>query len=463
MSRPAALFAAVLLAACQGTIASSDDDDDTGGSTDAAVDPTGDAGGSDDAGPPVDTSVDLPLGAVRPVDIMPLDRLGMVASRLPQVGDPALKAILESSDTMWYDRYSIIPGYQDSYGDNINFPVGMRPNTIDPGLIAVAGGHDFIFEKVGLFHFPFGNPAGAKNDAFVVDFWHVPRQAGALLPVVWWKRQPTSWHRRIEWMFPRDTVLGEVLFKVADGGEWYPFEIRTRTRRVDGWSVNVFRPFRTAEELAVALEQKRQQQPSWATAADVTALIAHLRNAGTLQASRLAATHFEGTFPAMDGATDSLPGLADATILQQLLMETPFRSAKGFVWKQSGALKTYAATTDAAFSIVPRGYNAGFLSVDDETCGRCHRDAARPFRDFYPSIMLYGELWGEDESFSWHPFDNASFVDDAGSVVGFGPPDNRVFRQDFEDSGLFTPYDPGTHADATYRKIPAPWRDYVYN
>src|SRR6185436_13784312 len=141
------------------------------------------------------------------------------------------------------------------------------------GLIAVAGGHGFIFQQTGTFHFPFGRPGGFAGDAFVVDFWHVPRQAGAILPVVWWWREPTSWHHRIEWMFPKGTVIGEVLFKIAPDGEWYPFEIRTRERMIDGWTTNAFRPFPTAEDLATALETQRQQRPEWAAAADVTALI----------------------------------------------------------------------------------------------------------------------------------------------------------------------------------------------
>jgi hypothetical protein len=359
---------------------------------------------------------------------------------------------------MWYDRFSIVPGYQDSYGDDLNFPVGMRPNTIDSGLIAVPGGHGWIFAEAGIFHFPFGRPGGAGEDAFVVNFWHVPRDGGALLPVVWWWREPTSWHHRIEWMFPKGTVTGEVLFKVTESGAWYPFEIRTRVRRLDGWTSDAFRPFPTAESLALALEGTKS------TAPDVAALVVALRDPGTLQAGQLRATHFEGSsFLDVNGAQDELPGLDDPAILMELLMETPFVSARGAAWKSSGGMTAWAATTQASFSIVPRGYNAGFIAVDDASCGGCHRDAGRPFRDFYPDIMLYGELWGEDEVFSWHPFLNESFVDGDGDVVGFGPPDNRELRPDLEPAGLLAPYRPADHGADLWRKPDAPWRDYVYD
>src|SRR5687768_15889400 len=88
-----------------------DDDDDT---TDGGSSGGDGGGGGSDSSVPEDVTLDIPLDPVRPVDIMPLDRLTMVVGRMPKVGDAWLKDVLESPDTMWYDRYSIIPGYQDS-------------------------------------------------------------------------------------------------------------------------------------------------------------------------------------------------------------------------------------------------------------------------------------------------------------------------------------------------------------
>ena len=454
------------LAACVGAApeggVGDDDDDDVGIEADAG------GGGGSDAGPVAAScqdSAQVPLGAARPVDIMAASDLAAVIARMPCVVDPWLVGILESADTMWYDKRSIIPGYQDSFGDNSVLPTGMRPNTIDSQLInlAVPGGHAQIFSERGVFHFPFGRPGGFGDDGAVVDFWNVPRSGGALLPVVWWMREPTGYTHRIEWLFPVGTTLGEVLFIVdTDGdGTWYPFEIRTRTRALDGWTVDVFQPFPTAAALAAALEAKRPERPEWAAAADIDALLAHLRDDGTLESANLGASHFASAFTTMNGALDVLPPLADATILKELLLGTPFVSARGAVWKESGALRTYAATAEAGFSIVPRGYNAGFLSVDDETCSRCHRDAARPFRDWYSNIIAYGELWGGDEAFSWHPFENDTFVDDSGDVVHFND-DNRTFRPDFESTGLLAPYDESDHPATVYEQIQREWTNYEY-
>lgn len=444
--------------ACVGQISSGDDDgDDDPGA------PDGGGAGDDGSVVPPDTSVHVPLDADRPVDIMPPPRLGMIAPRMPHVADPWLKGILESPDTMWYDKLSIIPGYQDSFGDNVQLPIGMRPNTIDRQMIdlAVPGGHAQLFVEHGLFHFPFGRGIGgaARTDNFVVDFWHVPREAGAILPVVWWQRDPNTYTHRVEWMFPAGTVLGEILFQIDDG-TWYPFEIRVRIRELDRWRVDVYRPFPRAEDLAAALDAAAEANPAWRTA-DVAALAAHARDSGTLRAASLGATHFAAAFPRLSGAEDVLPPLADPAILQALLMEVPFRSAKGIPWKQSGNLITHAATTDAGFHIVPRDYDGGFLEVSDEACRACHQDAGRPFRDYYDNVLAYGELWGEDESFTWHPFDAGNFVDADGDVRNFNH-DNRRIRPDFTAGGVIVAYEPSRHPQTTWKKLPGPWKDYAY-
>lgn len=420
-----------------------------------------------DAGPPPDPGgrrAQIPLDAARPVDIMDPAALAEVAERAPTIDDPWLLGVLESADTMFYDHRSIVPGYQDSFGDNVVTPIGMRPNTIDPGLInlAVPGGHEQIFVEFGVFHFPFGRPAGSREeDLSTVDFWQPPRDAeGRLLPVVWWQRDPNAHTHRVEWMFPAGTVLGEILY-VNDGATRWAFEIRVRVRELDGWRVDVFRPFPTAADLAQAIEVTRSERAEWMMSAELDALVAHLRDPSTLRSARLAATNFPGAFGAVDGAEDVLPALSDDSILRELLLRAPFRSARGAVWKEHDGLRTYAPTTDAGFSIVPRGYVGGFLEVNEASCDRCHQDAGRPFRDWYPNILAYGELWGEDESFTWHPFANARFVDGTGRVVQFNH-DNRQMRQDFVSAGVLVPYEPAQHPDARYRKLPGEWKEYAY-
>jgi hypothetical protein len=261
-------------------------------------------------------------------------------------------------------------------------------------------------------------------------------------------------------MFPVGTVLGEVLF-VVHGGEWYPYEIRVRVRELNQWRADAYRPFPTADALATALDRLRGENPAWQSAADVTALLAAVRNPATLTAATLSATHFAGGFAAQPGAKDVLPAVADATLVGRLLMDTPFSSARSKVWKQSGALRAFAPTTAAAFHVVPRDYDGGFLEVSDASCTRCHENAGRPFRDYYDNILAYGELWGMDDAFTWHPFVTANFVDADGDVANFNY-DNRRMRPEFVSGGVLTPYDPGRDRAPRYGKLPGAWKDFVY-
>src|SRR5262249_22259125 len=143
-----------------------------------------------------------------------------------------------------------------------------------------------------------------------------------------------------------------------------------------------------------------------------------------------------------------------------LLMETPFHSAQGSYWKRNGSLTAWAATT-TSFSIVPKNFNAGFLDMTDQMCSTCHRDAGRPFKDYYPEVIAYGDLWGGDEIFTWHPFDCTLFVDANGDVVNFNN-DNRRMRPDFVSAQVIAPYDPQRHPQAIYRQIMREWTNYAY-
>src|SRR5690606_25086050 len=107
---------------------------------------TGDTGSGSDSEPdPCATPVTVPL-AGRPLDLMPPERLAEFAARVPCIVPGATRSTIESARTLWYDKHSLTPGYQDSFGDNQIAPIGMRPNTIDPGMInlAVPGGHQQI-------------------------------------------------------------------------------------------------------------------------------------------------------------------------------------------------------------------------------------------------------------------------------------------------------------------------------
>jgi hypothetical protein len=418
-----------------------------------------DATPSADANPDGENVVDpcaMPVGVPIPgraLDLMPQDRLAQIAARMPCVPPGALRDTLESTATLWYDHASLTPGYQDSFGDNVQLPIGFRPNTIDPQLIdlAVPGGHAEIFQQIGLFQFPFGNPIQATDAVALVDFWRLPDG----LPAVYWQRDPNDITHRVEWMFPKGTVFGELLF-LNVGGVLHPFEIRTRTRDLDGWHVDVFRPFPRATDLADAIDKAGGISPA------LVALVGQLRTGG-LDAFTVSATHFASAFPTHTSGIDRLPAMtgADADFLHALLRTTPFRSARGIAWKTTATATAWAAGAAGPGSIVPTGYNAAAISIDEDSCSTCHQDAGRPFSTWYQDIIAYGELWGGDEIFTWHPFTLSDFVDAQGNVVNFNN-DNRVIRADMTAAHLVAPYDPSLYPATTYKRIIRSWTDFAY-
>lgn len=431
------------------------------GGDDPATEP--DAGVDPAVTDPCTTPVAIPL-AGRLLDLMPAARLAEIASRAPCVAPGALREALESPQTLWYDRRSLTPGYQDSFGDNVQTPIGFRPNTIDPGLInlAVPGGHGQIFQALGVFHFPFGTPLGPVDVVRVVDFWRPAyATANAPLPVVHWRRDPNGYTHRVEWMFPAGTVFGEALFLDEDG-TLYPFEIRTRTRTTTGWINDIYRPFARATDLADAIEARRGDDPAWASSPQLDALVAQLRDPA-LAPFDVTATHFPGAFPARAAGIDVLPALTggDAALVHQLMMTTPFRSVRGIAWKTDGSRIAHAPGAAGRGSIVPAGYNGAAVEVSEASCDVCHRDAGRPFETWYDNILAYGELWGNDEIFTWHPFTLAKFVNANGEVVNFNY-DNREIRADLTAAGLVAPYAPASHSPDVYKRIVRDWTDFAY-
>ena len=421
-----------------------------------------DAPGAPDAGDdpmhvdPCASPVVIPTTG-RPIDLMPPAKLAEIASRVPCIGAGPLRDALESTQTLWYDKHSLIPGYQDSFGDNVQTPIGFRPNTIDPGLInlAVPGGHQQIFSSLGIFHFPFGSPIGPVDNVKVFDFWRPPYANGKPLPVVHWQRDPNGYTHRVEWMFPVGTVFGEALF-LDEGGTLFPFEIRTRTRTVSGWVNDIYRPFPRATDLAGAIEARGATTPTLAS------LVTQLRT-NTLAPYQVKNTNFPGAFPTRDAGIDILPALSgsDADLVHDLMMTTPFVSARGLAWKQAGGRTAFAAGAAGRGTIVPKGYNAAAVEVSEASCDVCHRDAGRPFEAWYDNILAYGELWGNDEIFTWHPFTMASFVDAQGRVVNFNH-DNRVIRADMKAAGLVAPYSAASHPPNVYKRIVREWTDFAY-
>jgi hypothetical protein len=324
---------------------------------------------------------------------------------LPEIANKKANDFLKSKDTMWYDDKSMLFSYQDSQEtvvgirhNSVGYDVGVR-NKNSPAI----GKLTTYFNPTG-FKFPFNTTAGTDNspNIKVYTLWKTGiSKTGRILPVVYWKDNNQS-RRRWRWLFPIGTMFGEALYIKGPDGKYAFFEFRTRERYIEGWSTDVFRPYTTSKSLVNAIKKLR---PNWASQDDLKTLVSHLENNNTLKKMVLKSKPYAKIFRGLEGGQDTLPPISDPKLVTELLNFKTFESQTGIAWKKSGDLESYAPTTQAEYHIVPKNYTAGFIAVNEVSCGRCHVETGRRVGDLDGDVVLYGEMWGEDRIFSWHLFE----------------------------------------------------------
>jgi hypothetical protein len=287
--------------------------------------------------------------------------------------------------------------------------------------------HDRIRHR---WQFPFATTAGTdeSTNLQVENFAFFPQVNGQVKTVnittVIRNANRPEW----TWTYQPGTVFGEVIF-IVDDGRILPVEIRTRTRYAPGWAMNVFRPFPRASDLAARIKQLR---PNWQSAVNLKNMIDFLADTTTLRpASLRAVAGIASTFQ-QDGYLDRLPDFGDDQLVRELLTTTTFSSAYGRVWKENGGQKAYAPTTSSRLSIVPTNYTIGVVEVTDDSCMRCHKETGRLVSDFYFDLYLYGEIWGKDGIFSFHPYDESRYPDLRRDGI-----DNRSLNPKLRHMGIF--------------------------
>ncbi len=386
------------------------------------------------------------------VDFIAPAELAPFRDALPRLADPAIDAVVRDPRTMWYDEASLAFVYQDSFGS----PKGLRANRVGYDVGSTASEPDIRalteYFQPTKFKFPFAFSAGAtfEEKLYVMNFWRPPTSEGGpagqpVKPVRIWKNN-SHW----QWVFPVGTVIGEALFiQAPDDGKWFAFEVRARRRSIDGWVTSVFRPYVHAEDLARAIKERR---PGWSADAELKALVDHVESSESLTAHTMSAPPYAAIFPPLQGALDYLPPTTDIALVKDLLAQKPFENAMGSYWKASadGRLKSYAPSTRARFHVVPREYMGGMLELTESACRKCHEHTSRPLNNLDPRVVLYGEIWGEDEIFTWHPF----AIDEGSFGVGEG---TRFVNQRLVAAGLVEMSTPAS-APETYRPLPKPYR-----
>jgi len=350
---------------------------------------------------------------------------------LPKVDDYNLETIFADSQTLWYNESVMKDSYQDSCGASSN---DKWPDLVAGSEDVIGGLHNRSKQR---WQFPFGTTAGTDTSTtiYVEHFVSFTQANGQV------KTTPITEIRRNDnrpqwtWAYQRGTIFGEVLF-VKDGSNILPVEVRTRTKTSLGWTMDVFRPFPRASDLAIALQWLRPNSSD----PKIVAMLRYLEDNTTLTPFSLKAKgNLASTFQ-QDGYLDYLPEFGDDDLVRELLATTPFVSAFNTSWKENGSQKTFAASTKSLkLSVVPNEYTAGLLKVTDEECMRCHKETGRLVSEFYDALYLYGEMWGKDGIFSFHPFDESLYSNlrQSGSDPG-GFTDNRRLNPKLKNMGIFS-------------------------
>jgi hypothetical protein len=391
---------------------------------------------------PAMTPADVDPPTIAVTQLLDAATLATYQAALPKVRWTRLAKILHSPSTLFWDKATIPQAYQDTVGDGSSLPFGARLNGAGKSLI-VPEGQKLFSDDGKTWAFPFGHTAGAdaSDDVFIVNFLSLPAEGGALLPVAY--RIDTSSVsglpvKRWSWSFPTGTMVGEIIM-VRDGSSLVTTELRTRERFHDSWATDAFRPFPTASTLAAAIKQKRA---AWQGTPDLQALVAALEDTGTLTAKHLDSPAFSNLVT-LDGAVDApLPSAGDDALVRDLLTTTAFVGSYGTAWKTStGGQRAFGPTgPSAGLSIVPHKADLGLLEVRETTCQKCHNQGGYFIGDLVDQAILYGDIWGVDRIFSFHPFE-PSLIDASGN-------ENRSVRSGLQ--AIVKPYDAAAHPSSRY-------------
>jgi hypothetical protein len=289
---------------------------------------------------------------------------------------------------------------------------------------------------------PGGVPKQAERDLDKFAFVRLPRKPdGGVWPVVYFSEflrddpvlEPATFTR---WLFPRDTVFGEVLQLKDSQGKPHVFEVRLRVRTADGWGTEALRPFPTVADM-----QERLAELGTPEARDIAAKLGSVK---AVAVDALTDKHRTRHAFSEKAARESLPPMSEALVKE--LLATPFKPIAGYAWREAAAVDVFAPTSQQRFSVVPLGYNATFIGSDSQTCMNCHDDTLKPARSFDAPRGWYGRVRGSDGIFSFHPIEPSS-------ISRNGSPVQVRIRQSLVRAGMVERYDRAKHPADRYSAI----------
>lgn len=344
----------------------------------------------------------------------PLD-LTKFGIKLPSTQDDTLKNLLYSSQTIYYKLPQTYQFFQPStVVEHKNLTLGTTHQTVTKevfGFYFSSYLPEFNANNLFPWETTFGlnlitsdpnNPYGSIN------FIHLPQNK----PVVVLNETP------IKWIFPEGTTAAEVLY-VKNQNEKFIYEIRTRTKFNDTWEPNVYRSIANNKEL----EQ-------YVNSGIPAKKYLFLRN-----------PQEDEVFKA-EGFVERIPNLTEEQTKQ--LLALPFKNVTQESWSESCT----TPCSDQYFSIFPKDYSLGLITIDSESCSNCHRQTQITVNRLVPKEPLIyknpekvGNIRGSDGIFTWTPLDINTAAKDANDT-------KQVYLRRYDrDNKIVTLYDPILHSD----------------
>lgn len=368
--------------------------------------------------------------------IMPVERLESLRSRLPTLADREWHAALHSPAVVFYTDAELPRAYQHQ-GTFHSPRYNISGDPTDAGLRHGEGGNANV-------QFPWLTAGGGDRAIGLSTFKGLllpERPGGDRWPVVVANGRMEGMRGAgdepgLRWIYPVGSIAWEVL-ETDLGGRPVVFEVRARLRESNRWDVEVFRPFPRCEDLAAELARRDRDR--------YAAQIERLLRPEPVQFVDVS-DRANRTRPAFVGQTGVawLPSLDQASVEQ--LLRVPFQTATGAHWKRGvNGVTCYAPTTDQRNQIVPTHYMGSLVGSDSDSCRRCHDGVARHSRSFDERRGWYGHVRGDDGIFSFHPIDPSSVSYNGGRLP-------VRLRQSFVAAGVVAWFSPADHPSAIYRR-----------
>lgn len=378
--------------------------------------------------------------------IMAADKEDMLRQTIVQVEDEYINEVLQSKDLILYTFVEVPKAYQNW-------------STVSSGIhdphYNISGGADHGGVGNAVMEFPWNVPMGTHRVQNVRKFrgLYLPvGKDGRRWPIVYWRQHlsqprfvdgPNTGYRALH---PGGAMYFEFLTTKDSKGRDWMFEIRVRIREGDEWGVDVFRPVATWEDLVKAIENV----PDWRSNAMLAEAHDTLKNRPKYVWSEMRDSRAHSKAVINEAGWLEVVSPLPEDFVISLLNKEPWESVLGVTWRsgktESGKpFEIHAASSQSDFGIVPANYQAGLVSVDRESCARCHDTSNKKVSWFGPlGRDWYGQTPGLDGQFTMHPF-HPSCISKRGNNLPV------VLRRDMLEAGMFEEYDRSKHPASRYK------------